>query len=102
MELGEGEIRWDWKETSDDGVVTVGQPDLKEIALNYWLTLLGAAFPEESRGNTFADLGFEALAFLSLLAASESFFDASYGCLGAALEARGFAAFGIAAVELNW
>jgi hypothetical protein len=46
-------------------------------------------------------MGFEALAFLSLLAASEAFFGASYGCLGAALEARGFAAFGIVAVELN-
>ena len=75
---------------------------MKEIALNCWLTLSGAAFPEESRGDTFADLGFEALAILSLLAASEAFFDASYGCLGAALEGRGFAAFGIAAAELNW
>jgi hypothetical protein len=56
---------------------------------------------EENRWNTPVDSGFETLAFLSVRAASEAFFDASYGFLGAALEARGFMAFGMVGMDSN-
>jgi hypothetical protein len=81
--------------------VSRGQPNLKEVAFNHWLETVSTSFSsQENIWNTLVDSGFETLAFLSLLTASAVFFDASYGFLGAALEARGFVAFGIVSVEL--
>jgi hypothetical protein len=34
VEFGKREIRWDGKEPTDDRIVTVGELDLEEIALN--------------------------------------------------------------------